>query len=668
MSDNDSVNILMVDDQPAKLLTYETMLGDLGENLLRAGSAREALDQLLRNDIAVVLIDVVMPELDGFELAAMIREHPRFRKTAVILVSAILVSDVDRMKGYHSGAVDYVPVPVIPEVLRAKVMVFVDLYRKNRRLELMNEELERRVDERTADLSALAASLRQSEERFRLATAAAGTFVFEVDLAQSNDAVVPGLEQIVGVAPGTVTPSIAWWHTRLHPEDKETHLERVARDVAKGGVSRSSYRVRHEDGSWLWVDVARQVVVDAAGTPIRMIGALHDVTQRMAAEQSLREADRRKDEFIAMLAHELRNPLAPLANSSHVLRWASEVTRRDHALDVIDRQLSHMVRLVDDLLDVGRLTTGKLDLRAQPVELAQVIQHAVETVQPYVERGSHTLSVELPVETIWLDADPTRLAQVFGNLLHNACKFTEPDGRGHISLAAVPQGSDVVVTVRDNGIGIPPELLSSVFDIFKQGDRSLEKTTSGLGIGLTMAKHLAERHGARIEAHSEVGRGSEFIVRLPMRPAPLPGALEPRLTADPWHPSVKRRVLVADDNADSLESLGLVLELMGHDVRLAHDGAEAVTLAETFRPQAVLLDIGMPNLNGFDACRQIREAAWGQDMHLIALTGWSQDEDRERSTAAGFDHHLVKPISPAALASLLEIGVKTTAPSVGADA
>jgi signal transduction histidine kinase/ActR/RegA family two-component response regulator len=455
-----------------------------------------------------VLIDVCMPELDGFELASMIRAHPRYQKTAIILVSAVLINDVYRLKGYHAGAVDYVGVPVVPEILRAKVAIFADLYRKSRRLERINEELEQRVAERTSELQ---------------------------------------------------------------------------------------------------------------------------------------QGDKRKDEFLAMLAHELRNPLAPVRNALHLVRATADDSVRENALHVMERQLGHLVRLVDDLLDVSRITTGKLELRTDRVDLADILRQAIETAQPEINRKEHTLTVEAPASGLFLNGDATRLTQVFANLLHNASKFT--DKAGVIELKATRIGSDVEISVKDNGEGIAPEMLGTVFEMFSQADRSLERRHGGLGIGLTMAKQLVEMHGGEIFGKSDgPGTGSEFTVRLPLA-AIAADHVTPEVSGK-WPAIATRRILIADDNPDSLESLALVLKLKGNDVRTAPDGLKAVAEARAFNPDVVLLDIGMPHMNGYDACRSIRESDWGRGMLLIALTGWGQQEDRERSRAAGFDYHFVKPIDP----------------------
>ncbi|MGH7713835.1 MAG: hybrid sensor histidine kinase/response regulator, partial [Gemmatimonadaceae bacterium] len=371
------------------------------------------------------------------------------------------------------------------------------------------------------------------------------------------------------------------------------------------------------------------------------------VEERTAA---LLESDRRKDEFLAMLAHELRNPLAPVRNSLHLVRESPDPTVQINALNVMERQLGHLVRLVDDLLDVSRITTGKLELRTDRVELADILRHAVETAQPEINRKAHTLTVDVPANGLPIDGDATRLTQIFANLLHNASKFT--DRGGHLTLKATRTGSDVEVTVCDTGEGIPREMLGHIFEMFAQADRSLERRHGGLGIGLTMARRLVEMHGGTITARSDgLGAGSEFLVRLPL--ATTVDTHERPEISGKWPAIAARRILVADDSPDSLESLTLVLQLRGNEVRAASDGVRAVAEAEAFRPDVILLDIGMPQMNGFDACRRIRASEWGRSALLIALTGWGQEEDRERSRAAGFDHHLVKPVDPDLLMRLL---------------
>ncbi len=368
--------------------------------------------------------------------------------------------------------------------------------------------------------------------------------------------------------------------------------------------------------------------------------------------RELREADRRKDEFLAILAHELRNPLAPIRNGLQVLRLAGGGGEMvNEARSMMERQLSHMVRLVDDLLDVSRITRNKLELRKERVALATVIHTAVETSRPLIEQFGHTFSVTLTPTPVYLDADPVRLAQVFSNLLTNAAKYTQPGGR--IFLTAEVHGAEAVVQVRDTGLGIPADALSCIFEMFSQVDRNIERAQGGLGIGLTLVRRLAEMHGGTVEAKSEgPGRGSEFVVRLPVLKDSRQRS-EGVTTEEGRQARAKRRILVVDDNQDSATSLGMMLTLMGNEVRTAEDGFAAVEAAQEFRPDLILLDIGLPKLNGYDACRRIREQPWSEGMVIVALTGWGQEEDRKRSREAGFDTHMVKPVEIAALESLL---------------
>ena len=395
-----------------------------------------------------------------------------------------------------------------------------------------------------------------------------------------------------------------------------------------------------------------------------------DLIERKRNDEALREADRRKDEFLATLAHELRNPLAPLRNSlamMHLTEPAANADGEPLLRDVMERQLEHLIRLVDDLLDVSRITRGTMQLRREPVDLASIVQHAVETCRPLVEERRQEIAVALPEQPIWLNADPVRLAQVFNNLLNNASKYTEP--RGHLWLTAERHGEEAVVRVRDTGVGIPPDRLTGIFEMFSQVDRSLERAQGGLGIGLTLVRRLVELHGGSVLAHSEgPGRGSEFVVRLPLlktvsefeRPArsradaAAPHGDRPALPQGGNGGPGGRRTLVVDDNVDSADSLAMLLRLTGHETVTAHDGVEALATAERFQPEVVFLDIGMPRLNGYEAARRIREAPWGRGMVLVAMTGWGKDEDRRRSREAGFDAHLVKPADCSELLKLME--------------
>jgi PAS domain S-box-containing protein len=397
-----------------------------------------------------------------------------------------------------------------------------------------------------------------------------------------------------------------------------------------------------------------QPLLDDEGRPRGSLGTFVDITEHKRMEAALRDTDRRKDEFLATLAHELRNPLAPIRNSLHLLHLAekgSDAAERSKV--VMERQLEHMVRLIDDLMDISRITSGKLELRKATVTLDTVVRNAVEAARPALDEVGHVLDVHLPREQVWIDADLTRLSQAFSNLLNNAAKYT--DRGGDLRLAALLDGDAVVVTVSDNGIGIPAGQLPRIFDMFAQVDLSLHRARGGLGIGLSLVKRLVEMHGGSVEAQSAgEGRGSAFTVRLPTVAAPHRDGPE-RWHGDAAAPvSTAMRILIVDDNRDGADSLAAVLALSGHDVRTAYDGSEGVRVAEAFEPHVMLLDIGLPGLDGYELCRRIRGRAWATHAILIAVTGWGATEDRRRSSAAGFDLHMVKPVDPQTLVDRID--------------
>jgi PAS domain S-box-containing protein len=408
---------------------------------------------------------------------------------------------------------------------------------------------------------------------------------------------------------------------------------------------------RARDGKETVVSYNATTFHDRHRTLQGVFAAARDVTERKRYEQSLRLADQRKNEFLAMLAHELRNPLAPIRNMLEVMKRASPSGElNEQACAIMDRQVEQMTRLLDDLLDVSRLSHGKIVLRRGPIELASVVHHAVEAARVPCEALGLELAVSMPPQPVYLNGDTTRLIQVLSNLLSNACKFTDRGGR--ISVTIERGDGQVVIRVRDSGIGIGPDSLPHIFEMFMQVDASLERSVSGLGIGLTLVKNLVELHGGTVEAHSAgVGQGSEFVVRLPTVAGPPERLPEPAI--DPASPVTARRILIVDDNQDSTDSLAQLLELAGHETAKAYDGLAAVETAAVFRPEVVLLDLGLPKLNGYDTAKKIREQPWGKDMVFVALTGWGQEEDQRRAAAAGFEAHLVKPVDLALLTQLL---------------
>jgi len=579
---NDTVSILLVDDQPQRLIAYRAILAELDLDLACARSGREALELLMDHEYAVVLLDVSMPDMDGFEAAKLIHEHPRFERTPIIFVTGVHLDDLDRLKGYSLGAVDYVSVPIVPQILRSKVSVLVELYCKRKELQRANEELAH-------------ANARLSEANIAL------------------------------------------------QEEKTRELEILNRSLQKANTE-----------------------LEAANRSLQS-----EIGERARAEQALKEADRHKDEFLAMLAHELRNPLAPIHNAVELMRMKPLGDPQLHwARDVIARQLMSLTRLVDDLLGVSRITRGKINLTRQVIELEGLISRAVETVHPLFDEHEHQLTLELPEPGVKVFGDATRLTQAIANVLGNAAKYT--DKGGQISLAAEVRGRDVEIRVRDNGIGIREDLLPHVFELFTQLERNDGRALGGLGIGLALVQRLVQMHGGDVTAASEgLGKGSVFAIRLPvlgeeqeasaaragMHPNTLPSGTDVASVVTPLVAAgtqrMTRRILIADDNNDALESLATLLQLSGHEVYTATNGGTALQSAERHLPEVALLDIGMPMLDGYEVAKRIRAQPWGQRITLVALTGWGQDSDRRRSREAGFDSHLVKPLDLETLTDLL---------------
>jgi len=1018
-------NVLLVDDQPAKLLTYEAILSGLGVRCVRALSAKEALEQLLIQEFAVLILDVHMPEMDGFELAALIREHPRLERVPLIFITGVHITELDRLRGYEAGAIDYISVPVVPEILRSKVALFVELHLKRDELQRLNQELKeararlevehaRALTDKDAHLAAVlshpdqffivvravtdpsgvirdwfyvnvndaalplfgmareeligksmrevlpdrfeqaaAMCLRalQSHEPVRYETSfktrdllvtlyAAGSDTVaasSVDVTDRNraeralreherrtsallqDAPVAighfGLDgrfeyvntaycdlvgysgdellhmrwqdvthpddlqtdsafvhsafkgelphytmekryvrkdgrvvwvslfgnfvrdeasrPIQGVAIAVdVTerkqaekksheseqrfrnmaehaPVMIWvtdpsgnclylnsrwyeftgqtpqgahglgWLDAVHPDDRGRVHEEFARANAIQADFRLEYRLKHRDGRYHWVidaaaprigndrafagyvgsvieiterkkieevlrqserrfrelaDAMPQIVFTATadgstdylnskwyeltevpresiddevwastlhpddrqpcldswyrcvrtGTPyqieyrlnfpgkggyrwhlgralpvrneageiVRWYGTCTDIHDLRLAQEALRVADKRKDEFLATLAHELRNPLAPVRSAVEYLRLKSPLDPKlDNARLIIDRQTKVMVRLVDDLLDLSRITRGRISLQKECVSVEVLLQNAIDACRPMIQTRGHDLVLRVPPDPVSIEGDVTRLSQVLANVLSNAAKYTPSGGRIEVTQAF--EGTMVVVSVSDNGVGIPPDMVHSIFDMFVQVESTIHRSHGGLGIGLTLARQLVEMHGGRITARSDgVGRGSEFKIHLPAT------ALSPTQPAedDPaMHvAAAKRRILLADDNIDAAQTLRLLIELLGHEVHIVHDGLEAVESFSTFQPDIVLLDIGMPGLSGYEVATRIRAMPNGRRVALVAISGWGQESDRRAARQAGFDHHLTKPVELHQLRSFLE--------------
>jgi signal transduction histidine kinase/DNA-binding response OmpR family regulator len=700
----DKINILVVDDLPGNLLVLGSILEELGENVLTVSSGAEALRRVLEQDFAVILLDVNMPGMDGFETASLIRQRKKSAHTPIIFITAF-ADEMHTVHGYALGAVDCILTPIVPEILRTKVKVFVDLHR-------MTRQVQQQADERVALAREQAARAAAEEATHRSAFLAEASKVLsnsldsEATLRGLLRLVVPYLADVGGVTlleePASAWRSeLAWFSAAdqtVHldsltgsdgPVDAvRAALERVldsgAAEVLEGLSVPYPPAACASDGPASGVASAprEQLLHSAILLPLqargRTLGALtlgqggsgrrfssadrvlaEDLAARAAIAldnarlyRNVQEADRHKNEFLSMLAHELRNPLAPISNAVHILRLRGSSDPEIHALqEMVDRQVQQLIRLVDDLLDLSRITRGKIGLQMECVNVASVLAHAVETSRPLIEARRHELTMALPPQPLRVRGDPVRLAQVVSNLLNNAAKYTEEGG--HIRLTAQHEGGEVVLRVQDNGVGIPPSMLSSIFELFKQVDRSLDRSQGGLGIGLTLVHKLVEMHGGQVEAFSAgANQGSEFVVHLPAvmeePPSfPINGAGE--TTAKPR----SSRVLIVDDNSDSARSLSMLLEMGGHEVRTCYDGPSGLAEAEAFCPEVVLLDIGLPGMDGFEVAKRLRQRELSPRPLLVALTGYGQAEDVRRSREAGFDHHLVKPADPEALTALL---------------
>lgn len=431
----------------------------------------------------------------------------------------------------------------------------------------------------------------------------------------------------------------------------DSPLEEIQAELVRIGQWQGEVVHRHKDGIELHVATHWILYRDKSGKPIGVAEVHNDVTDLRRAEAAVREADRRKDEFLAVLAHELRNPLAPIRTGLELLKLVKDNPQViEETRCVMERQMRQLVTLVDDLLDVSRISRGKLELRKCQVALYEVVRSAVEAAKPTIDAAGHNLTVALPEAPAYLHADPHRLAQVLCNLLDNAAKYT-PDG-GRIWLTAERQGSEIVISIKDNGMGVPADVLERVFEMFTRSER-IKITHSGLGIGLALVKSIIELHGGQVEARSEgPDRGAEFSVKLPLMLEATSTMQQPVRSRSAAN-SCKRRVLIVDDNEAAASLLSIVVEMMGHEVHVAHDGIEAIEMALDFQPDVVLMDLAMPRLDGYGAATHIRQQPWGHDMLLVALTGWGQDGHKQRAKEAGFDHYLVKPVDPVEIERLL---------------
>jgi PAS domain S-box-containing protein len=795
LEDSANPSVLLVDDQPARLLTYESLLSGVGVTCVRALSGEEALSRLLKESFALILLDVSMPGMDGFETARMIREHPRFERTPIIFVTGVHVSALDSLRGYEVGAIDYIAVPVVPEILRSKVALLVELYRRRRELESLNRtleatraqlELERHAEQRESEAryraifenpmaltvvlravrgeagevidweyleanrnalrvfdraydelvgKRLSAALPEHAPRLmtlcarvlveatpqRYEMSAGGTeFVMCLFPMAQDTLVCSGFDITARVRLEQETHRLfkhdraekEWLaavlysmneevyftdtdhkHTYANPaamrefghekiegirvEELVSQLEILRVDgtprpleeapslrALKGEIVRGEEQLVRtpRTGELRTRQVSSAPVRGPDGKIRGAVSVVRDVTEqrrvdaavRVQAEQ-LRDADKRKDEFIAMLAHELRNPLVPIRTAVELLKKARDQPSLVASIHpMMERQVAHMVRLIDDLLDVSRITSGKIDLKLEALPLATLVGGVVDANRDAIAAAGLTISVHHDGPHVVLNVDPTRFSQILSNIIQNATKFTPVGGR--ITVQSVLEASNssnppaLVIRIADTGVGIAESMLPRIFELFAQAGAVGHGRHSGLGIGLALARRLAELHGATLEVHSDgPDRGSEFVLRVPA-PDQVP-RVEPPLVAS-GNGLAGVRVLVIDDNRDGADILGILIEEQGGLVRVAYDGVSGLLAGQEFKPEVVLLDIGLPDMDGYEACRRLR-AEYGRSIGTVALTGWGQDRDKQRAFDAGFDAHLTKPADPQQLSETI---------------
>jgi PAS domain S-box-containing protein len=654
------VNVLLVDDRPDKLLALESILADGDHRVVTARSGAEALRAVLRTDFAVILLDVNMPELDGFQTAALIRGRPSSEKVPIIFMTAVSDLEPGTSRGYSLGAVDYIHLPVQPEVLRAKVSVFVDLYRKREQVREQAEALrlqqERELAQRLAEAEGRLDVETRRNRFFTLAPDMLGIAGFDGRLRQLNTSWERTLGLTAGELCGRPAPEF------LHPDDQQAMCDHL-RDLSAGAPTvRFENRHRHGDGSYRWLAWT--------AAPFREEGLVYffvrDITYRKAAEEArlqlVREQEARhaaerentiKDQFLATLSHELRSPLTPILGWTAMLR-SGELRPEDtsRALEVIERNAKLQAQLIDDLLDVSRIVSGKLRMDLRPIDLREVVEAALEAVRAAAEKRRVTLSVELGPEPVRVVGDPERLQQVLWNLVSNAVKFSREGGSVRVRLDL--EADAACLSVGDDGVGISPEFLPHVFDRFQQATSGSTRTHGGLGLGLTIVRHIVEAHGGIAEAASDgVGRGASFTVLLP-RARGSKQQEESVSVASPRegpeaHPVALagRTLLVVDDEPDVREVLRLVLERQGARVVTAGSVGEAAAALEADHPDLVISDIGMPGADGYALMDCLRwRTAEGRPVPAVALTAYAAPEDAARIRASGFRAHLAKPIDP----------------------
>jgi PAS domain S-box-containing protein len=632
--------ILLVDDQPARLLTYEAMLAGLEVRCVRTLSGEEALQQLLKLDFAAVLLDVNMPGMDGFEVARLIRGHSRLERTPIIFVTGAEVTALEQLKGYEVGAIDYISVPIVPEILRSKVAVLCELHQRRRELQELNRALKDARSELDSRHATEIAHQKQMYEAI-LTNTPDLAYVFGLDhrFVYANEGLLKLWGKSREEAIGKTCLELGYepWHAAMH--EREIDQIVATKKPVRGEVPFTG-TFGHRFYDYLLVPV-----LGADGEVVAVAGTTRDITEHKQMEAALRESDRRKDEFIAMLAHELRNPVAPIRNAAELLSRLSTDERLIGLADVLKRQTGQLSRLLDDLLEVARITQGRIQLKPETVAIQACVQMAVEAVEPMIKERNQRLSVTREGLSSFVHADKTRLTQCIANLLTNAAKFTPVEGE--IRVNSRVEGDQAIIEVTDTGVGIAADLLPRLFELFVQGQRSLDRSEGGLGIGLSVVKQLIEMHNGHVTgASAGVGRGATFAIYLPLsRKETAP------CTPMAQESTTKLRILVVDDNNDAADSMASLLEIDGHTVKAVYTAEDGLAEVDLLKPDMILLDIGLPRMSGYEVVQRIK--ADHPLIYVVALSGYGRPEDRQQAAAAGFDAHLVKPVDFEVLRKLM---------------
>ncbi|HET7004791.1 MAG TPA: ATP-binding protein [Candidatus Binatia bacterium] len=626
-----SERILIADDN-LEMRKYLQRLLERHWNVTVVENGARALEVVRSQQPDLVLSDVMMPDLDGFELLRQLRADKRMSTIPVILLSA-RAGEEAYIEGMNAGADDYVVKPFGARELIARVKALLDIARVRR----------------------------EAEERFRTMADSSPIMIWVTDAAGRTTFLNRTYLEYFAIAPSDIADFD--WASSIHPDERDGYAAAFQTALRQRQTFHQRVRVRRFDGQWRWFESRGNPIFDDAGNMVGFIGSSPDITEIYETQQALQDLDRRKDEFLATLSHELRNPLAPIRNAVEILKTIAPATPMlDWSRNLIDQQVGYMARLMEDLLDLSRITRGKLELRKQRTDLRAVIHDALETARPLIEAGQHSLTVDLPTQSLLLDGDPVRLTQLFANLLNNAAKYTEPNGQIHLSATVSSESGmdgarEALVSIKDAGIGIEADLLAHLFEMFFQADAGTERRYGGLGIGLTLARSIVELHGGSIQASSEgPGKGSEFIVRLPLLRQKVQREFDLDKTINRAKAQAKRlsrRVLVVDDNPNQVASIAMLLNILGCVVETANDAASALEVLKDFVPEFALIDIGLPGVDGFELARRIRKLDEFKDVVLIAQTGWGREEDREESRLAGFDHHLTKPLDFKLLENIL---------------